>query len=189
MDQTEINAIGAYPIYQIHSKERLEQGGVIENFDMYSIENINGDTVPKRIKFQYVVVISQACDIEQCLNSENGNNYLPNIMVLPMHIYELFKNGEHLNGTYGMKQRNNFGKTDINHITCNQNPRYHFLKKDNKHIKHDLIMDFKHYFTQPKDLLMEQYKTKYIATVNVLCRELLSQRFCNYLGRIGLPTP
>lgn len=52
----------------------------------------------------------------------------------------------------------------------------------------ELVIDFKHYYTIPTEEMYEAYKENYLASVEPLYREDLSQRFANYLSRIGLPT-
>lgn len=51
----------------------------------------------------------------------------------------------------------------------------------------EFVIDFKHFFTVPVDVVYKQRKTIYIATIGELYREELSQRFANFLSRIGLP--
>ena len=167
--------------YFYDTDKKITQGGILKDPVIYSI---NTDLQPQEITLQYATIISQACDIQQ---SELDNNYLPNIMVLPMYILDVFKSGEHLqNCGYQVKQRT-FGTGEIPKLIKNSEfSRYHFLPKG-EHLLHDVVIDFKHYYTLPKNLIINQYQGRYIATIDYLYRELLSQRFCNYLGRIGLP--
>lgn len=51
----------------------------------------------------------------------------------------------------------------------------------------ELVIDFKHYYAIPRDTLFRMYPEHYLVTINQLFRESLSQRFSNYLSRIGLP--
>lgn len=50
-----------------------------------------------------------------------------------------------------------------------------------------LIVDFKHYFSVNSESLREDVRAHYVCSIEVLFRERLSQRFANYLARIGLP--
>lgn len=73
-------------------------------------------------------------------------------------------------------------------ITHNQIPRYHYLSNDIELQIPFLTIDFKHYFTLPRDELYKQFKNHYLGTINELFRESLFQRFAYYLSRIGLPS-
>ena len=72
-------------------------------------------------------------------------------------------------------------------VQNNQNPRYHFLKGEKMYQVPNIVIDFKHYYTIPRDELYKNYKNHYIGSINELFREALSQRFAYYLSRIGLP--
>jgi hypothetical protein len=72
-------------------------------------------------------------------------------------------------------------------VKKNQNARYHHLAEETAHQLPDLVLDFKQYFTAPREFFCKRYKAAYVTTLGPLLRELLSQRFVNYLSRIGLP--
>lgn len=167
-------------LYDIN--KNITQGGILEGL---IIPIIGEENEIKQINLKYSTVISQACDIRQ---SDKDNNYLPNIMILPMYIVEAFQAGEHLKDCGYSVQQRKIDTKEIEKLKRNsEHNRYHYLSKGEIHMKHDVIIDFKHYFTIPKESVINQYQEKYIATIDYLYRELLSQRFCNYLGRIGLP--
>ena len=65
--------------------------------------------------------------------------------------------------------------------------RYHFLDSDGVFLVPDLVIDFKHFFTIPREVIYERAREKYLATLGSLFRENLSLRFSQYLNRIGLP--
>ena len=161
---------------------QITQGAVVKDFLIISLDE-EGEI--KKITLPYCAIVSQACDIEQ---SNNNNGFLPNIMILPLYIFEIFKEGNHLEkcGYEDVKQRQ-FNSGDIKKLISNNEPRYHFLPKQAGLLEHDVIADFKHYYTIPKGLVTNQFENKYVATIDSLYRERFSQRFCNYLGRIGLP--
>ncbi|MGD9153784.1 MAG: hypothetical protein PVG30_09100 [Gammaproteobacteria bacterium] len=169
-----------------YSKESscITQGGILKDFNIYSVDS-KGAVIKRNL--DYVVIISQACDIIQSLTSSNDNNYLPNIIVLPMYILALFKDGKHLEKNYDIMQ-NTFGGKKIEKLEKNSEcPRYHFLRGDERLELHDTVIDFKHYYTIPIDMVIDQYQTKHIANINPLNSARLSQRFCNYLSRIAIP--
>lgn len=78
-------------------------------------------------------------------------------------------------------------KTDNKNLRNNENPRYHFLEFDDNIPIVNSVIDFKHYFTVNNTKLQEHKDKHYICTVSELFRERISQRFANYLSRIGLP--
>jgi hypothetical protein len=65
--------------------------------------------------------------------------------------------------------------------------RYHFLQEEQMMQLPELVLDFKQYFTSPREFFCERYKGHYVTTLGPLFRETLSQRFAQYLSRIGLP--
>jgi hypothetical protein len=73
-------------------------------------------------------------------------------------------------------------------ILDNKNERYHYLLADIDLQVPELTIDFKHYFSIPRSYLYSSRKDHYIASINELFREALSQRFAYYISRIGLPT-
>ncbi len=66
--------------------------------------------------------------------------------------------------------------------------RFHFLVADSKMQVPELVIDFKHYYTMPRNAIyMMILDEHYLVTIRELFRESLSQRFSYFLSRIGLP--
>jgi predicted metal-dependent hydrolase len=74
-----------------------------------------------------------------------------------------------------------------NLIKTNQNFRFHYIRGEQNLQIPESVIDFKHYYTVPRSVIYSNYRDHYLATINELFRELLSQRFANYLSRIGVP--
>lgn len=76
-------------------------------------------------------------------------------------------------------------------IRTNQNPRYHFLASWTPLQVPELVVDFKHFFALPTEVLRCLYTNEEHSIARLRCpyREDLSQRFAAYLARIGLPIP
>ena len=75
-----------------------------------------------------------------------------------------------------------------NLVKQNKNDRYHYLAEGPEYGIPELALDFKHYRTVPRETLLECLKAESaLGTLRPLYREHLSQRFANYLSRIGLP--
>jgi hypothetical protein len=72
-------------------------------------------------------------------------------------------------------------------IKQNNNERYHYLPSYLDFQIPELLVDFKMYFTLPINVVFSGVNPFYLATINELFREKLSQRFSFYLSRIGLP--
>lgn len=116
------------------------------------------------------------------------DKYLPMILICPAYPSELLKMGTHLRDQLKQNMENwSKQKNKFHDIKIQANPRFHYLKGDQDLQIADLIIDFKHYFTIPRDELYRVYNDAYLISLNQLFREFLSQRFVYYFSRIGLP--
>ena len=170
--------------------QRLAQGDILRDF-IYQVASVSeGKVKSSEFTFPYVVLLSQDCDLEWDFKNrtepkDNQDKYLHYILLCPAYLAEQLKSGIHLNDlelTMKIIGRDKWGD-----VKTNQNQRYHFLKNDKEYQIPDLAVDFKHYFTVPRDLLYQQAEGQYIGSLRELFRESLSQRFAYYLSRIGLP--
>ena len=164
----------------------------------YAIENEDTIEVSK-IHFPYVIVLTQACDLQQDHDAKlklvekgsgNQDKFLISVIVAPIYNFEDFLVGDHLK-QLDMKMEAFPGrkKTPTKNIIANENKRYHYLKFDESVPIVESVIDFKHYFTVSINYLTSIYETHYMCSVDSLYRELISQRFSNFLSRIGLPDP
>jgi hypothetical protein len=112
---------------------------------------------------------------------------LISVIVAPLYNYEDFRNGNHLSQLDLKMQVMNSKK--CSNIKNNEDKRYHYIHFDDKVKITDSVIDFKHYFTCNIQYLNKKMKTDYICSVIPLYRELILQRFSNFLSRIGLPDP
>ena len=181
---------------------RLVQGDILSNIEY--IEDAyeeNGELILSCIKYPYVLVISQDCDLmwdgalrkkpkfEEIdgLNYLSGNNRLVSSIVLPLYNAEHFFTGKHLDTLNIKMQSFNRSKNDGKNILSNTNPRYHYLKFDDDIEVPDSVIDFKHYFSINIDSIIKNLDDYKVSQVSELFRENISQRFTSYLSRIGLP--
>lgn len=151
-----------------------------------------------KIIFPKVIILTQACDLQQDFKAreqniqqntqgENNDKYLMSVLVAPLYNFEDFRNGEHLMQLHlKMANQGKLKGSVCSNILKNENKRYHYLKFDNNQIP-ESVVDFKHYFTVNILYLYGKYKQNYICSVECLYRELILQRFTNFLSRIGLP--
>lgn len=147
--------------------------------------------VVSEIRYNYVVVLTQECDLEQDYNNRTGNKedhdkYIPMILMAPAYLAESLRYGEHLQG-YEQKMQH-INSKEWEKLKKNDNKRYHYLKSDRNLNVPELAIDFKHFFTIYRDYFYNKIMNgAYLASLTILHREELSQRFCNFLSRIGIP--
>jgi len=171
---------------------RLHQGDILRDILIFEwAKREDEEIVTQERVSPYSIVLTQDCDLEQDYNSrsssENGHDkYLPSILLCPAYPANALRLGTHLEDL-GQKMQN-FTSDPWNQLKKNKLYRYHFLKSFLDLQVPDLVIDFKHYFTVPRDHVYQFIEKKhYIATVNELFRENLSGRFAHFLSRIGLP--
>jgi hypothetical protein len=179
--------------YFKNNRDRLHQGDIFADVTLVVNATTNESviTVEER-RLPYAVVLTQDCDLLQdfsCreIQSDGGDHdkYLPSIMLSPAYPAESLKLGKHL-GDYSQKMQQ-FNSERFKQLKQNNNSRYHFIHSDNSFNVPELVVDFKHYFTIPRDIAYSVIFSGYMVTIARLFRENLSLRFCNYLSRIGLP--
>ena len=117
---------------------------------------------------------------------------LQNLIFAPLFNYEHFKMGAHFSNlgfemSKSYEQFINSSKTPHKVLVANNNPRYHYLEFEQNVPIVTSVVDFKHFFTVNINWLFEHKSEHYVCTLDYLYRERLSQRFSNYLSRIGLP--
>lgn len=167
--------------------ERISQGDIFSNIEIIEKIEVKGNKlIVNKISFPYVVCLNQECDLENDFKeTQNRDRKLLHLAIAPAFNFEQYLSGTHWGCIYEQNQGGKRKDTAIKAIMDNQNPRYHYLKFPEKD-KPELIVDFKHFFTINRDSLYEQLN-KRLFSLDYLFRENLSQRFCNYVSRIGLP--
>ena len=124
----------------------------------------------------------------EVLDSLQTDTYIESILVCPAHEEALFIAGQHM-VDIGLEQMQNWSvkASPWKTLVQNKDPRYHYLAGDQQVGIGVMIIDFKHFFTIPRARLCREYADSFVGAINPLFRELLSQRFANFLSRIGLP--
>ena len=177
------------------SIERIKQGDIISDVEYIEYIDVeNGVIRASKINFPLVIVLTQDCDLTWDYDSRtngkgNQDKYLFSVIVAPLYNYEHFIAGEHLS-ELGQKMQTISPKpdrTDNKNLRNNETPRYHYLEFDETVPIVNSVIDFKHYFSVSVTRLQQHKKDHYICSVSELFRERISQRFANYLSRIGLP--
>ncbi len=187
MLRSEIKA--RYRKKEIIEDDRLYQGDILK--DLSFVTGAPEKEEDKELIYlRYAIILSQDCDLERDFNDRESNvmdrdKYLRSLLVCPAFDLETFSQGKHLGDDWLIKTKNT---GDIEKIKQNDSlKRYHFLLAEKDPLVPELVLDFKHFFTLPRDFLYKQKKEIYVASLNEIFREELSQRFSNYLSRIGLP--
>jgi hypothetical protein len=195
-------------IYIKHNGDRIYQGDILRDFkyqDRVFIED-NKIKIQER-NIPYLIVLTQDCDLEWDFNNHkenekaavlqpekaqdktkekiNQDKFLQSILICPAYLAEKVRLGTHLEEMDLTMEKLNSDRWNL--VKTNQNSRYYFLDNESNLQIPDLVIDFKHYYSIPRDMLYKEIKKHYINSINELFRECLSQRFAFYLSRIGLP--
>jgi len=180
---------------------RICQGDILRDVTVsLGVEhNSNGDEVEVEYRYcNYAVVLSQDCDLENDYKrvAENSkleegkkpdhDNCLQVVLVCPAYLLTDFLEGKHI-ASWNMNTELNSEKNKKKLKKNSEFKRYHYIKNNGDLGVPELIVDFKHFLTVPRDSLYKIHNQAYLATMGELFREDLSQRFSNFISRIGLP--
>lgn len=178
--------------------EYIHQGDFIKDvkyFEKYSEKD--GEIEISLINFPLAVILTQECDAVQDYDNRIKNNdntdvcnhqYLLSVIAAPVYNIEDIKEGLHLENLNLKYKRLN--SDEMKKIKQNREARYHYMKIEVAPTKYiEYIIDFKHYFTINVEQAINHKKNKdnFQFTLDNLFKESVSQRFANYLSRIGLP--
>lgn len=180
------------------SDGQIHQGDIYKDIDYIEYaEIIDGRVEISKIRYQHVMVLSQECDLTQDYTERKKDpkdpkvydKLLQSIIVVPLFNYEQFRTGSHLSNLgYTMAtDYSNPKKTPAKTLKQNNNPRYHYVEFDDTIPIIPSVIDFKRFFTVDINTLYKFKSQNYICSLDILFRERVSQRFANFLSRIGLP--
>ncbi len=174
------------------------QGDILRDIELVEwAQVIEGE--PRKLDIQkknwpYAVVVSQECDLHQDqtnrgqLNKPTQDKYLHSVLLCPGFLASDVKAGTHFKGLDLTCEYLNSERWNV--VKDNKNDRYHFLPAHDAYQVPDMVLDFKHFTTAPRNILYDKLKPgAYIASLGQLFREHLSQRFAAFLARIALPDP
>lgn len=143
------------------------------------------------IKYDYTVILTQECDLEQDYKNrieaqDDQDSYIQMILMAPAYLAESLRSGIHLE-EYGQTMQH-INTREWNKLRQQENKRYHHIKADAAMNVSELAIDFKHFYTISRDYFYNKIMNEsYFISMTILHREALSQRFCNFLARIGIP--
>lgn len=176
------------------NKTRFNQGDILKDVEIVLsvdiiVKNENEQEYKiSTLNLQYGIVINQECDLDldykgQISDISNQDKLLPSIIILPAYLSESFKSGIHRDGMTCQKWNSDQWKI----IKQNNNSRFHFVDESTNYQIPELVVDFKHIYTINRNIIYKKINHLYCASLSELFRENLSNRYCQYLGRIGLP--
>jgi hypothetical protein len=181
-------------LYYRHNGDRVYQGDILRDVplvEMRFTDETGSDYEVVEKELPYIVVLAQDCDLEQDFKNRNEiaekhDKYMESILVCPAYQAESFRTGTHLEKFTLTMEYWDSKRYAI--IKDQQNDRFHFLNRYQSFQVPDLVIDFKHYYTIPRDVAYTLMKNNhYLASLRQLFREDLSHRFSFFLSRIGLP--
>lgn len=175
--------------YRQISTERVCQGDIFQ--DLFISVGSGDDTSHIEANLEYAVILSQDCDLEQDYTErtkypkpDKNDKHIDTILVSPAYALEDFAKGQHISE----RQMETFNVKKIDKLKRNDEyKRYHYLVEDIENGVPELVLDFKHFITAPRNIIYTLKPTNYVASINEIYREDVSLRFANYLSRIGLP--
>jgi len=179
------------------NEPRIRQGDIIQSVEYIErFSEENGIISVSRILFPLVIVLTQDCDLTWDYDARSKglsiqDKYLLSVIVAPLYNFDHFIDGVHLEdiGQQMAKISRKEEKTDNKNLRQNETPRYHYLEFDASIPIVNSVIDFKHYFTVNVEQLRIHKQMNFVCSVSEIFREHISQRFANYLSRIGLPEP
>lgn len=182
--------------YNRHTLERFHQGDILRNIEVVESvyrhdEEGNRKLTLQKKELEYAIIITQECDLEQDIkfrfdqNRKTDDKFMHSILLIPAYPAERVREGTHIDKTV----MQSFGRDQWNLIKQNRDYRYHYFTGFLDYQVPELVADFKHYFTIPRETIYNHYGNleHYVASLSELFRENLSIRFAQYLARIGLP--
>lgn len=185
--------------YQFENSKgtRIHQGDIFKYVPFYEsyIEKGGGFELTV-LEFPTAIVLTQECDLEQnarereCFQESNvephrmHDKFLVSLLCAPVYNAEQFFSGTHLSELDIKCERKTSDQRK--YIKSNREPRYHYIELDGDTELVPSVIDFKHYFSVSL-LYLESGIHNRICSIKPIFRESISQRFANFLSRIGLP--
>lgn len=173
--------------------ERISQCDIFQDVDIVEGLKLDGTIMELRtIMFPYIICLNQDCDLLSDFRDKmdpsgtNKNCRLLHLIVAPLFNSDCFRAGRHWGDLFDSSSVIKEKYTKWRKIMNNEDPRYHFLRFDEKSQLPDMIIDFKHFFTISTELLYEKMPQR-LCSVEELYREKICQRFAFFQSRIGLP--
>jgi hypothetical protein len=175
---------------------QIHQGDIFQNVPFFeSYVEKDGAFELSILEFPFAFVLSQECDLKQNCKErasftatgsqvKKHDKFLVSLLCAPLYNAAHLFAGEHL--SYLDIEAEKKGSKQKEFIKSNRESRYHYMEFDGEIEIVPSVIDFKHYFSISLPYL-ENNITNRICSIRPIFRESISQRFSNYLSRIGLP--
>ena len=177
--------------------ERINQGDVFKNIiHIDSWEEFDNELKISRIHYPHIIILSQDCDLKEdsrVRSCTKNDKALVSVLAAPFYNLDHFVDGKHLlflgikARTFIKERKKGKLTTEYKNLIDNQAPRYHIIEFPPNTQLVKSVIDFKHYFSVSVEYIQRVKGVNFKCTLDSLYRERLSQRFANYLSRIGLP--
>lgn len=183
-----------------YSDGQVHQGDIFRNIKcIEKADETNGEIIISTITYPYVIILSQECDLREDFEVRSEiQNYdeiiyadklIEHVLAVPLYNLSHFVEGKHLE-SLGYSMSTAYIKrtsTAYNNLLQNVVPRYHYFSLPAYAEMVDCVADFKHFFTVSLAYLYSVKDEQSQISIDIPFRERISQRFTNYLSRIGLP--
>ena len=183
---------------EILKDNQVHQGDIFKSVSYYDdYKESRGNFELTLFKFPYAIVLTQECDLnsnsKERLNINNEteiikhDKYLVSLLCAPLYNAEHLFSGNHLSKLN--IETENKDSVQKKYIKSNRDPRYHYIEFEDQVGIVPLVIDFKHYFTVSLINLENNIANNRVCSLKPIFRESVTQRFSNFLSRIGLPDP
>ena len=147
--------------------------------------------------FPYAVIISQACDVnfmDTIVRNKEGKatKFMPSILLCPVYNTQEVKDGKYVELFSDLKlnliQEPVYNSKDQEVIRKNWHYRFYQFDIELKGdiILQDKTVDFKHYFSVPANILIENIGDR-VCHIDDIFAEQFTLRFASFLCRVAIP--
>lgn len=179
----------------ISRKTRLAQGDILRDVEHVEYVVIKDGVIElSKIVFPLSIVLTQDCDLAQdhtFRSSEEKkptqDKYLLSVLLAPLYNVEQVFVGKHLEDLGLSMTPIDKKSTQGKNLRQNETPRFHYIEFAADVPVVPSVIDFKHYFSCNVEYLRGHKEKHFVCRLGDLYREDVSQRYSNFLSRIGLP--
>ncbi len=178
---------------------QIHQGDIFKSIRFYeNYEEERGKFELSLLEFPFSIILTQECDLNNNLRErqlgKKGKDikllkldkYLVSLLCAPLYNAEHLFSGKHLEFLEIETDYKNSNQKK--YIKSNRDPRYHYIEFEEEVDIVPMVIDFKHYYTVTIGYLENNIGNR-VCSLQPIFRELVTQRFSNFLSRIGLPDP
>lgn len=185
-----------YEVY-VPSDNQIHQGDIFKYLKYFeSYKEDKGKFQLSMLEIPKSIVLSQECDLDNYAKEKKvltkdkdgklweHDKFMVSLLCAPLYNAEHLFTGLHLQEIDIKAEPKNTDQRK--YIKQNRDPRYHYIEfSDGVEIVPSVI-DFKHYFSTTLVDIEDNIGNR-LCSICPLYRELITQRFSNFLSRIGLP--